>query len=42
MGDRELAFAPIEALAPKLKSKDISPVDLAELALARIERHDGA
>lgn len=42
MDDRELAFAPIEVLAPKLKSKKISPVDLTELALTRIERHDGA
>lgn len=42
MSDRELTFASIETLAPRLKSKEISPVDLTEQALARIEQHDGA
>ncbi len=42
MDEHDLAFASIDALAPRLKSKEISPVDLTKLALARIERHDGA
>ena len=42
MADHELTFTSIEDLAPRLKSKDISPVDLTKLALARIEQHDGA
>ena len=42
MTENELAFATISDLAPKLRSKKISPVELTELALSRIERHDGA
>ena len=42
MTDEDLAFAPISELAPKLRSKKISPVELTELMLSRIERHDGA
>ena len=42
MTDDDLAYAPISDLAPALKSQKISPVELTELALARIERHDGA
>lgn len=42
MTDEDLAFAPISELAPKLKSKEISPVELTELMLSRIERHDAA
>ena len=41
MTDEDLAYTPISDLAPALESKKISPVELAELALARIERHDG-
>jgi aspartyl-tRNA(Asn)/glutamyl-tRNA(Gln) amidotransferase subunit A len=37
----ELAFASIAELAPRLAAKEISPVELTELALARIERLDG-
>ncbi len=33
----ELAFATIEELAPLLAKKKISPVELAQLCLARIE-----
>lgn len=42
MSDRNLIFASIETLASRLKSKEISPVELTERALARIEQHDGA
>ncbi|MEM7041171.1 MAG: amidase [Pseudomonadota bacterium] len=41
MADDDLAFTTISDLAPDLKSKKISPVELTERALARIERHDG-
>jgi len=39
--DEDLAFASIAELAPKLKSQKISPVELTELALSRIDQHDG-
>ncbi len=42
MTDQDLAFSTISDLAPGLKSQKISPVELTELALSRIERHDGA
>ena len=42
MADHDVAFASIEALAPRLKSRDLSPVDLTRLMLERIERYDGA
>jgi len=41
MADEDLAYASISELAPKLQAKEISPVDLTELALGRIEQHDG-
>ena len=40
MTDDDLAYTSISDLAPALKSKKISPVELTELALARIEQHD--
>jgi aspartyl-tRNA(Asn)/glutamyl-tRNA(Gln) amidotransferase subunit A len=33
---------PIEALAPKLRSKSLSPVELFDACMARIEHHDDA
>lgn len=42
MVEQDLAFASISELAPKLKSGKISPVELTELALSRIDRHDDA
>lgn len=41
MTDQDLAFATISDLAPLIRSKDLSPVTLTELALERIERLDG-
>ena len=41
MSDADLAFATVSDLASALKSKKISPVELTDLALSRIERHDG-
>ena len=41
MTDQDLAYATISDLAPDLKSRKISPVELTELALSQIERHDG-
>ena len=38
----EFAFATIAELAPRLAAKKISPVELADAVLARIERHDPA
>ena len=42
MTDQDLAYTTISDLASDLKSKKISPVEVTELALSRIERHDGA
>lgn len=39
-GGDELAFAGIAELAPKIRTKEISPVELTEMMLARIERFD--
>ena len=36
----DLAFASITELAPRLAAKEISPVELTEAMLARIERYD--
>ena len=36
----DLAFASITELAPRLAAKEVSPVELTEAMLARIERHD--
>ncbi|HEX5078779.1 MAG TPA: amidase [Geminicoccaceae bacterium] len=36
----ELAFATITELAPRLAAKEISPVELTDAVLARIERYD--
>jgi aspartyl-tRNA(Asn)/glutamyl-tRNA(Gln) amidotransferase subunit A len=36
----ELAFATIASLAPRLAAREISPVELTEIMLARIERYD--
>jgi aspartyl-tRNA(Asn)/glutamyl-tRNA(Gln) amidotransferase subunit A len=38
----EIAFASITELAPRIASKEISPVDVTEAILARIERHEPA
>jgi aspartyl-tRNA(Asn)/glutamyl-tRNA(Gln) amidotransferase subunit A len=38
MTETELAFATIEAIAPLIRKKKISPVELTELMLRRIER----
>src|SRR5712692_9123384 len=38
MTETELAFASIEQVAPLIRKKKISPVELAELMLRRIER----
>jgi Asp-tRNA(Asn)/Glu-tRNA(Gln) amidotransferase A subunit family amidase len=38
MTDQELAFASIAALAPRLAAREISPVELTEAALARLEQ----
>ena len=37
----ELAFATIEELAPRIAAGDVSPVELTEAQLARIEAADG-
>lgn len=37
----ELAFASISDLTPRLASGELSPVELTDALLARIERHDG-
>ncbi len=42
MTDDDLAYRTISELAPLIRSKKISPVELTELALARIGRYDGA
>jgi aspartyl-tRNA(Asn)/glutamyl-tRNA(Gln) amidotransferase subunit A len=39
-GGDELAFATIAELAPRLAAKEISPVEVTDAVLARIERHD--
>lgn len=41
MTDQDLSFASIATLARLVGSKEISPVQLTELALSRIERYDG-
>ena len=41
MTDGDLAFAPIAEIAPRIAAREVSPVDLTEAALARIERLDG-
>jgi aspartyl-tRNA(Asn)/glutamyl-tRNA(Gln) amidotransferase subunit A len=38
MADRELIYASIAELAPRLAAKEVSPVEVTEAALARIER----
>ena len=38
MADQELLYASIAELAPRLAAKEISPVEVTEAALARIER----
>ena len=38
MTDRDLAFASIAELAPRLAAREISPVELTDATLARIER----
>lgn len=42
MTDDDLAYRTISELAPLIASQKISPVELTELALARINRYDGA
>ena len=41
MTDQDLAYTTISGLAPLIKSQEVSPVELTELALARIDRYDG-
>jgi aspartyl-tRNA(Asn)/glutamyl-tRNA(Gln) amidotransferase subunit A len=41
-GRDEIAFATITELAPRLAAKEISPVEVTEAVLARIERYDPA
>ena len=36
-----LAFSSIGDIAPRIASGDLSPVDVIEAVLARVERHDG-
>ena len=40
MADQELLYASIAELAPRLAAKEISPVEVTEAALARIERSE--
>jgi len=40
--DEDDAFAPVSQLAPRLRRREISPIDLTELYLDRITRHAGA
>jgi aspartyl-tRNA(Asn)/glutamyl-tRNA(Gln) amidotransferase subunit A len=40
-GDK-IAFATITELAPRLAAKEVSPVEVTEAVLARVERHDPA
>ncbi|MEM7024151.1 MAG: amidase [Pseudomonadota bacterium] len=40
IGSEEIAFASITELAPRLAAKEISPVEVTELMLARIERYE--
>ena len=42
MSDRELLYAGIAELAPRLAAREISPVELTEAALARIEQLEPA
>ncbi len=42
MADHEVVFSSIEALSPRLRSRELSPVDLTKIILDRIERHDDA
>jgi aspartyl-tRNA(Asn)/glutamyl-tRNA(Gln) amidotransferase subunit A len=39
--DGDLAFAGLAELAPRLRSGELSPVELTEAVLGRIERHNG-
>lgn len=41
-GSDDLAFATIAELAPRLAAKEISPVEVTDVMLARIERYDPA
>jgi Asp-tRNA(Asn)/Glu-tRNA(Gln) amidotransferase A subunit family amidase len=40
MAPSELVFTSIAELAPRLAARDISPVEVTEMVLARIEQHD--
>ena len=42
MTERDLAFAGIAELAPRIAAGEVSPLALTEAALARIEARDGA
>ena len=42
MGDSELGFLSIETLAPKLRAREVSPVQVVEAVLARIEQHNAS
>lgn len=39
--DEDIAFLPVHRLAALVKAKKLSPVDLTELFLQRLEKHDG-
>ena len=41
MTDRDIALLPIEHLAPRIHSRELSPVELTERALDRIKTYDG-
>lgn len=41
MTDRELAFTPAWELADRIRSRQLSPVEVTELFLRRIEALDG-
>ena len=42
MADTELCFNSIEELAPKLRSGEVSPVEVVEALLVRIEQYNGS
>lgn len=42
MAERDDAYATIADIAPRIEKGELSPVELTELMLARIDKHDGA
>jgi aspartyl-tRNA(Asn)/glutamyl-tRNA(Gln) amidotransferase subunit A len=41
MTDQDVTRAPIERLAPRIQRRELSPVDLTEQVLGRIQKYDG-